>query len=53
MVACGGGGTSNPVETPVKIAPAPPTIVSEEEYCIEYTLYKDTTYSDVLSKNNY
>lgn len=46
MVACGGGGTSNPVETPVKIAPAPPTIVSEEEYCIEYTLYKDTTYSD-------
>ena len=48
MVACGGGGGgSDPVETPVTVTtPAPPTITSEEEYCIDYTLYKDTTYSD-------
>ena len=48
LTACGGGGSSsNPVETPVvATTPPPPTIVSEEEYCTEYTLYKDTTYSD-------
>ena len=49
LTACSGGGSSDPVETPVTVTPttpAPPTIVSEEEYCIEYTLYKDTTYSD-------
>lgn len=48
MVACGGGGGgSNPAETPVApITPPPPTITSEEEYCTDYTLYRDTTYSD-------
>lgn len=47
LTACGGGGSSDPVETPVTpTTPAPPTITSEEEYCTDYTLYKDTTYSD-------
>ena len=47
LTACSGGGSSDPVETPVTpTTPAPPTVASEEEYCIEYTLYKDTTYSD-------
>lgn len=47
LTACGGGGgSSNPAETPVKTEPPAPTIVSEEEYCIDTTLYKDTTYSD-------
>ena len=51
MVACGGGGgSSDPVETPVTTTPpttpTTPTITSEEEYCTDFTLYKDTTYSD-------
>ena len=50
LTACSGGGSSDPVETPVTVTnpttPAPPTVVSEEEYCIDTTLYKDITYSD-------